>query len=146
MDKKERLSRLVSSHANSMVVSYAKLLDNDLSASQYFILQLLAVEERYTSSEIAGALDVTLSAVTNLSNKLVGKGYVKRVPSETDRRSVYLQLTEQGREVFSQMLERYRELTDGIWSDFSEQEVDLLIASYERMIERLQQHTNIRDV
>ena len=146
MDKKERLSRLVSSHANSMVVSYAKLLDNDLSASQYFILQLLAVEERYTSSEIAGALDVTLSAVTNLSNKLVGKGYVKRVPSETDRRSAYLQLTEQGREVFSQMLERYRELTDGIWSDFSEQEVDLLIASYERMIERLQQHTNIRDV
>lgn len=146
MDKKERLSRLVSSHANSMVVSYAKLLDNDLSASQYFILQLLAVEERYTSSEIAGALDVTLSAVTNLSNKLVRKGYVKRVPSETDRRSAYLQLTEQGREVFSRMLERYRELTDGIWSDFSEQEVDLLIASYERMIERLQQHTNIRDV
>ncbi|MGM1045568.1 DNA-binding transcriptional regulator, MarR family [Paenibacillus uliginis N3/975] len=125
---------------NSLVVGFSKLLDNDLTTSQYFILQMLASENMYTSSEIASALDVTLSAVTNLSNKLVRKGYVERIPSQTDRRSIYLKITEQGLNVNAQMLERYKELTDGLGFDFSEQEVDLLIASYERMIERLQQN------
>lgn len=139
MDKKERLSHLVSNHINSLVVGFAKLLDNDLTASQYFILQMLAEGELRTCSELASSLGVTLSAVTNLSNKLVSKGYVERVPSQTDRRIVYLKRTDKGQDFIMQMLERYKELTDGLWSDFSEQEVDLLIASYEKMIERLQQ-------
>ncbi|WP_245640158.1 MarR family winged helix-turn-helix transcriptional regulator [Paenibacillus dakarensis] len=139
LDKKDRLSQLASSYANSLVVGFARLLDNELTASQYFILQMLADDEMRTCSEIAGTLGVTLPAVSNLTNKLVKKGHAERVPSQTDRRIVYLKITDEGRDVTTKMLERYKELTDGLWTDFSEQEVDLLIASYEKTIRRLQQ-------
>lgn len=133
---------MVSNHVNSLVAGFAKLLDNDLTASQYFILQMLTDDEMRTCSELASSLGVTLSAVTNLTNKLVSKEYIERVPSQTDRRIVYLRITDQGRGYMSRMLERYKELTEGLWSDFSEQEVDLLISSYEKMIKRLQQQHN----
>ena len=98
----------------------------------------MAYEGQQTSSYFANALNVTLSAVTNLSNKLVSKGYIERVASSEDRRQVYLRITEQGREVEARMIAKYRELNEGLWSDFSDQEMDVLIASYEKMIEHLQ--------
>ncbi|TNJ62626.1 MarR family transcriptional regulator [Paenibacillus hemerocallicola] len=116
------------------VVGYAKILENDLTAPQYFILQTLAAAEMRNCSELAGAMDVTLPAVTNLTNKLARKGYIERIVSETDRRNVYLRITDKGREVEARMIERYKELTEGLWSDFSEKEIDLLIASFEKMI------------
>lgn len=116
------------------VVGYAKILENDLTAPQYFILQTLAAGEMRNCSELAGALDVTLPAVTNLTNKLARKGYIERIVSETDRRNVNLRITDKGREVEARMIERYKELTEGLWSDFSEKEIDLLIASFEKMI------------
>ncbi len=123
----------------TLVASYAKLLDNNLTAPQYFILQTLAKQDLQTSSYFAGVLDVTLSAITNLSSKLVQKGYIERVVSETDRRQVMLKITEQGREVEQNMLERYRQLTAGLWDEFNETELDLMIGSYQKMIEHLEQ-------
>ncbi|WP_459965477.1 MarR family winged helix-turn-helix transcriptional regulator [Paenibacillus sp. JCM 10914] len=122
----------------TLVAGYAQLLESDLSGPQYYVLRTLAYEGQKTSSYFAQLLHVTLSAVTNLSNKLVNKGYVERVVSEVDRRQVYLQITEQGREVESRMLAKYRELNEGIWSDFTEQELDILIRSYGKMIDHLQ--------
>ncbi|WP_236330119.1 MarR family winged helix-turn-helix transcriptional regulator [Paenibacillus auburnensis] len=126
----------------TLVASYAKLLDNNLTAPQYFILQTLAKQDLQTSSYFAGVLDVTLSAITNLSSKLVQKGYIERVVSETDRRQVLLKITEQGREVEQNMLDRYRQLTAGLWDEFNETELDLMIGSYQKMIEHLEQMMN----
>lgn len=126
----------------TLVASFTKLLDNNLTAPQYFILQTLAKQDMQTSSYFAGALDVTLSAITNLSSKLVQKGYIERVTSETDRRQVYLKITDQGRAVEERMLERYRQLTDGLWEDFSGPELDMLIHSYQKMIQHLELKMN----
>ncbi|MBY0165098.1 MarR family transcriptional regulator [Cytobacillus firmus] len=129
---------MVARQMMTLVANYAKILDNDLTGPQYYVLQTLAYEGQQTSSYFANALNVTLSAVTNLSNKLVSKGYIERVASSEDRRQVYLRITEQGREVEARMIAKYRELNEGLWSDFSDQEMDVLIASYEKMIEHLQ--------
>ncbi|WP_338046412.1 MarR family transcriptional regulator [Paenibacillus tepidiphilus] len=141
MDKREQLSHLISRHMMTLVASYAKLLDNSLTAPQYLILQSLARQDMQTSSYFAGMLDVTLSAITNLTGKLVQKGYVERIASETDRRQVFLRITDQGRAVEEQMLERYRVLTDGVWDDFSDKELSLLISSYEKMIGNLERQS-----
>lgn len=141
MDKREQLSHLISRHMMTLVASYAKLLDNSLTAPQYLILQSLAKQDMQTSSYFAGMLDVTLSAITNLTGKLVQKGYVERIASETDRRQVFLRITDQGRAVEEQMLERYRALTDGVWDEFSDKELSLLISSYEKMIGKLERQS-----
>lgn len=133
-DKKEQLSLLISRSMNRFVVGYAKILDNELTAPQYLILQILAGVEKRNCSELAEALDVTLSAVTNLTNKLVGKGYIERMTLDTDRRSVYLRITEKGREFDDRLVMKYKELTENLWSDFTEQEIDLLLALSEKML------------
>ncbi|MCM3127574.1 MarR family winged helix-turn-helix transcriptional regulator [Paenibacillus provencensis] len=141
--KQELLSELISGYMMNFVAKYAKILDNELTSSQYFILRTLAREGPQTSTYFAGSLDVTMPAITNLSNKLVRKGYIERRSSESDRRKIVLHITEQGMAFEQQMLDRYKELTNGLWSDFSEEELDLLIAAYKKMIkhQNMDQHT-----
>lgn len=124
---------MISGYMNRFVVGYAKILDHDLTAPQYLIIQILAENELKSCSELAEELDVTLPAITNLSKKLVNKGYIKRITPDTDRRSVYLQLTEQGREVMARMLERYQELTKPMQDNLTDQELDALLSAYEKM-------------
>jgi DNA-binding MarR family transcriptional regulator len=53
---------------------------------------------RFTMGELAEMLDVTPRTVTGLVDNLVRDGLVKRVDDPNDRRSVYAELTDQGRE------------------------------------------------
>ncbi|WP_110930814.1 MarR family winged helix-turn-helix transcriptional regulator [Paenibacillus bouchesdurhonensis] len=124
---------MISGYMSRFVVGYAKMLEDDLTAPQYLIIQILAENELKSCSELADELDVTLPAITNLSKKLVNKGYIERITPDTDRRSVYLRLTEQGREVMARMLGRYRELTKPIWDSLTEQELDTLLSAHEKI-------------
>ncbi|WP_151736418.1 MarR family winged helix-turn-helix transcriptional regulator ['Paenibacillus yunnanensis' Narsing Rao et al. 2020] len=139
MDSREQLSHLISKHMLTLVASYTKLLDPGLTAPQYFILQSLAKQDMQTSSSFAAMLGVSLSAITNLTGKLVQKGYIERIASESDRRQVYMKITDSGRAVEEQMLARYKVLTEGVWDDFSDQELSLLIEAYQKMIGKLEQ-------
>ncbi|MCR8642748.1 MarR family transcriptional regulator [Paenibacillus sp. N1-5-1-14] len=119
---------------NQIVASYTRNLENELTAPQYFIIMTLANEGRKNSSELAALLSISLSSVTNLTNKLVNKGYIQRMESEEDRRQIYLHLTNAGRELETKIQEKYREINDRLWTNFSDQELDQLIASYEKML------------
>ncbi|MFE1216563.1 MarR family winged helix-turn-helix transcriptional regulator [Paenibacillus lactis] len=126
----------------TLVASYAQILDSDLTGPQYYVLQTLANEGDQTSSYFASVLNVTLPSITNLGNKLVSKGLIERVTSEADRRQVYLRITERGREMEARMVEKYRELNEGLWSDYTEEELDLLISAYAKMIDHFQLKMN----
>jgi len=133
---------MVSRQMMTLVAGYAQILDSDLTGPQYYVLQTLANEGDKTSSYFASVLNVTLPSVTNLSNKLVSKGLIERVTSEADRRQVYLRITERGREMEARMVEKYRELNEGLWSDYTEEELDLLISAYAKMIDHFQLKIN----
>jgi len=53
---------------------------------------------RFTMGELAEMLDVSPRSVTGLVDNLERDGLVRRVDDPNDRRSVYAELTEQGRE------------------------------------------------
>jgi DNA-binding MarR family transcriptional regulator len=64
-------------------------------------LSALAViqEESPTLGEVARRLMVTPAVITGLIDRLVRQGYVERVNRPGDRRRIYLELTDAGREV-----------------------------------------------
>ncbi|MDG0808012.1 MarR family transcriptional regulator [Cohnella rhizosphaerae] len=138
LDKQETLSTLFANQMLTVVASYAKLLESEITAPQYYMLQTLAREDGMTVSQFASLLDVSLPAVTNLSNKLVSKGYAEREMSEADRRQVLLRITDAGRAFEKRMLDKYKELTSGMWDGFSDTEMDLLIEAYRKMSAHLQ--------
>lgn len=56
-------------------------------------------ETGITIGEINGIMETSISAVSKKVTILEKKGLVKRIPSKTDRRNVYITLTDKGREI-----------------------------------------------
>jgi MarR family transcriptional regulator, lower aerobic nicotinate degradation pathway regulator len=68
-----------------------------LSGAQLFVLQCLSRQSPCSVNELAVATATDQSSVSVVVSRLVSRGYVKRVASKLDRRSVELSLTPAGR-------------------------------------------------
>ncbi|WP_462419026.1 MarR family winged helix-turn-helix transcriptional regulator [Kytococcus sp. Marseille-QA3725] len=81
---------------------------------------------------------VTSGTMTNRIDRLVDRGHVERLRSETDRRAVIVRLTPSGREAvdaaMSQLLEHERELL----GDLDQQDQDEIAAVLRRVLSRLE--------
>ncbi|MEX0974644.1 MAG: MarR family transcriptional regulator [Bacillota bacterium] len=92
------------------------VIKGKVSASQFAIMRVLRQTGRSTVTGIAEQLEITLSGVTALSDRLVEADLVERVRDEQDRRVVWIDLSEKGRELVVElegvkrgMVERYVE-------------------------------------
>jgi len=97
-------------------------LETDVTLPQLRALVVLANRGTLRSVDIAEELQVNPSTGTRMTDRLVGKGLVRRVRSTDDRRVVRLRLTRAGQEIVERVMERRRaELerivaeTAGVW-------------------------------
>lgn len=67
-----------------------------LTRTQMVVLHRIWEIEGCTMSDLKRDLDVTTGAITGLIDRLEGQGLVARVPSQEDRRVVFLKLTDAG--------------------------------------------------
>ncbi|MCC5910360.1 MAG: MarR family transcriptional regulator [Clostridiaceae bacterium] len=84
-------------------------LDPPIKPHQYLLLTFIKRQGTCIATDIAKNLDVTLSAITGLVNKLVDMGLVTRVRSEENRRIVLIGLTDKGTEVIDKVNENKKE-------------------------------------
>lgn len=102
-----RLMRLVGARAGGAA---------GLSSSQCVVLRALE-ESPLQISEVAATLGVTLSAATGLVDRMVRSNLVERERDKTDRRVVWVRLTEEGRQAACAAdEERRRQLRDAFSS------------------------------
>jgi DNA-binding MarR family transcriptional regulator len=73
--------------------------DRGLSTSELRSLFRVAESGSLTPRQLAQDLSVTNGAITGISTRLVAAGLVHRVPHPDDRRSLCLELTEEGHRV-----------------------------------------------
>ncbi len=73
----------------------------DLGDSQVVVLFTLMHMGRQLTSELARRFHVANPTMTRIVDELVKKGLVERQPDVEDRRRIFLELTEHGREVAS---------------------------------------------
>jgi DNA-binding MarR family transcriptional regulator len=69
----------------------------ELSMKQIVYLDHIAELERPTYSDLARRFNVSKPSVTAIVNRLIQKGYVEKIPSETDKRTSHILLTQKGR-------------------------------------------------
>jgi DNA-binding MarR family transcriptional regulator len=92
------------------------------------LMQLyLADEKGLTPSECAQRADVTKATITGLLDGLERDGLVRRFPDLADRRMLRLQLTDQGRELLSQMLPDHFCRTTDLMANLTDSEKKTLI-------------------
>jgi DNA-binding MarR family transcriptional regulator len=75
----------------------------DLRFTQFLILKRLAVLGPMTATELARAVELDGGAMTRQLDQLEGRGYLRRLPHEQDRRALRIELTEPGHVLWQQL-------------------------------------------
>jgi len=74
----------------------------DLPEAQIEMLRVLIDAGPIASGDVAARLRVAPSTVSNLARQMAGAGLLKRIPSETDLRTVQLAASDHARQLFQQ--------------------------------------------
>lgn len=101
-----------------------------LHRSEVQMLRFVGKHPKTTATEIALAMNKTVSACSQVIRKLRAKNLIKQLRNETNNREYYLELTELGCKVFEARgefeQERRKRLEDCV-SEFSDKEMSIYI-------------------
>ncbi len=98
------------------------------------VLQILKLKPDITQKELSDSLDMSKQALGELLNKLENCGYITKEASLHDRRVMLIHLTQEGLRACEKMKSEYHGKNDP-FSCLSEEEKDVLITYFERLIE-----------
>jgi DNA-binding MarR family transcriptional regulator len=104
-----------------------KGLAADLPNSEVFTCSALGRRGRCMMSGLAKECGFPLSSMTGIVDRLVAKGYVKRMRGDEDRRSVFVELTKKGEQVYQDALEAEMELIIAMMEALEPEEQDRLV-------------------
>ena len=83
-------------------------VEAEVTLPQFRALVVLAVRGTLRSADIAEELNVNPSTGTRMTDRLAGKGLVRRVRSTDDRRVVQLRLTRAGHDIVESVMAKRR--------------------------------------
>ncbi|MEK5230201.1 MarR family transcriptional regulator [Lysinibacillus sp. FSL K6-0232] len=109
-----KINRLQDQLNIEMAVQYETTMDNELTAKQVLLLELVRAGAT-TTKELATTLQVTTSAVSQLLNKLEDKGYIYRAINPENRREIKLELAEKGQQYFKKLQQFEQDTTYAIY-------------------------------
>lgn len=107
----------------------------ELSMRQVYYLETILRMESPTFGEVAQKLELTKPSVTAIVEKLIQKGFVKKVQSETDRRTFHIIQTAKAAE-FSQLHEKtHRQMAQLFTQSLNEAELQQLAELLQKVIQ-----------
>jgi DNA-binding MarR family transcriptional regulator len=118
-------------NASAMQCEYC---GEDITRALMECLQHVYIHGASPIREIAGGLQVSLSAGSQLVDRLVKKGLVTRSENQTDRRLTHIELTSAGRDVVKKMLERRSKWFETIMKSMPEQKRLALLEGLESFL------------
>jgi DNA-binding MarR family transcriptional regulator len=86
-----------------------------------------------TMSELSRMLLVSNGNATAVVDRLEADGMVRRTPSDTDRRTVFVALTPEGLTAFEAMAQHHEAEVDKLFAGLSESDLDTLTEILKRM-------------
>lgn len=111
----------------------AKSMADKLTGSQFMVLKRINDHGRITVSGMAEDLNVSLSAVTALIDRMYRAGFVVRKRDEEDRRLVWLELTNEGNEILTTCQEARWQVMAKYFKELPEEDLQELLRIYEKL-------------
>ncbi len=118
--------------------SYQNLDQLKLYPGQPKFLALIKSNEGLTQKELSEKHFVKPSTITGMLVKLEANNYVYRVPDDTDKRIMRVYLTEEGRSLAEQSEKYMFELTQTLFSGFTDDEICSFLKLTDKMKKNLQ--------
>jgi DNA-binding MarR family transcriptional regulator len=112
-----------------------ELYSDYIPSNEFAVLQTLNNHSPLMASEIANELKVSSSHITAVTDRLVGKNYIQRVRSDSDRRIVYLEITEDGKRIAREMDQIKNQYLAKKFANLSEEEMKLMVASSTKLLD-----------
>jgi DNA-binding MarR family transcriptional regulator len=97
-------------------------------------------DRRLTQVEVAGEMQVTSANVTFLVDGLEKDDLVRRVPSLSDRRTVYVELTEAGLAFTERMTQQYANFAAAMFEGFSDNDKRQLSKLLDRLLHNAERY------
>ena len=110
----------------------------NVSVTEMHTLQAIGPYEKPTMSETAAALQITVGTLTVAVDRLVRKGYIKRLRDRDDRRVVRIHLTKKGK-LACRLFSRYQK---DLLHDVLRQHESSEIIALTQMLTDILQHLN----
>lgn len=107
----------------------------DISNNDMHIIEAVGLGNDSTMSMVARKLGITAGSLTTSVNSLVNKKYLVRERSESDRRVVYVRLTEKGRKAFSHHKGYHMQMTDAVVKSLDAEEIPVLLKTLNSLSE-----------
>ncbi|HEX5168264.1 MAG TPA: MarR family winged helix-turn-helix transcriptional regulator [Cyclobacteriaceae bacterium] len=114
---------------------------NDITKYDLALIGHIGKKGEVIMREIADYVDVPYSTATGIIDKLVKKKLVKRVNSETDRRTVKVALTpKKGKELFDQFMNFRHKLGEIVLSNMDERDFSDIERIMKKMVRQISDH------
>lgn len=137
MDVYGDLNRILVSLFNDLIDIEEKALIvdefKDISINDMHIIEAIGTGEPKNMSTVAKAVDVTVGTLTIGINGLVKKGYVIRERGTSDRRVVYISLTDKGLRAYRHHEQFHKNMALSIMDRLDEEEAVVLVRSLNKM-------------
>lgn len=112
-----------------------KISGGGLTINEMHIIEAVGPASSKNMGEVARMLNITTSSLTVAVNRLVQKGKIDRVRSDTDRRQVLIRLTDDGIDDYNHHMQFHTQMVDAIISDLKLEEMPLLVDSLDKLRE-----------
>ncbi|QDP39138.1 MarR family winged helix-turn-helix transcriptional regulator [Radiobacillus deserti] len=108
----------------------ADIRKKGLNPTEFGVLELLYHQGEQPLQKIGDKILLASGSITYVVDKLESKGYLNRVPCETDRRITYASISEQGKDllhtIFPEHWKQIEHITDGLSDEQKLQAIELL--------------------
>lgn len=109
-----------------------------LTNDQFLMLRLINFQPRCTSTYLAESALVAKSSITAIVSRLEEAGMIERSRDESDRRQIYLSLTDKGRQSFAQSERMVQDLVSPYLNHFEVRDIETFVTMFETLAERMQ--------
>lgn len=109
----------------------------NIQPSEFPILKLLYAYKGkpVTITEISEKIQISKPAVSQIINALEDKGFVKRVYTKSDRRVVYVEITDQGNELIEIAIKKKNETFNKLLQQLGDEDAETFL----RILEKISQ-------
>jgi DNA-binding MarR family transcriptional regulator len=111
-----------------------------ISMTEVHVLEAIKNSQIPTMGSVAQKLRVTLGTLTTSINVLVRKNYVFRYRDESDRRKVYLKLSDSALDVLKVHDEFHNEMVSSLFKDLELEKDEVLMKSLENISKYFKEH------
>ncbi len=113
------------------------LKKEQLSTSEFGVLELIYHKGSQPVQEIAKKILVTSGTITYVIDKLIQKGLVTRKNCESDKRRYYIDLTESGKEVIEALFPKHQAYLEEIFSGLDEASKEVLVKTLFELLDTM---------